>query len=223
MNNFVQVEFSLRGQTLPSDHGYALYSAIKKICSEKQVNLLNDSNLSSDTLLSTIPGVSDKNGKIYLHESSRLRLRCPEEQASQWYRLLQNQVLNIKGYSVRLIQPRLTLPQASNILKARLVVFKDTNNSLFYNPEAHVSFLSFCQRALERKEINGKAFIDSNKQGELDLKAIRIKDKNVLGYGVTIEGLNEQDSIKLQVSGLGGRKHFGCGWFYPVKGCSHAA
>jgi hypothetical protein len=34
---------------------------------------------------------------------------------------------------------------------------------------------------------------------------------------VAIEELSEQDSLKLQCHGIGGRKHFGCGWFYPTK------
>ncbi|BAW98007.1 hypothetical protein NIES970_29700 (plasmid) [[Synechococcus] sp. NIES-970] len=38
-----------------------------------------------------------------------------------------------------------------------------------------------------------------------------------MGFGVTVEGLSDEDSIKLQCLGLGGRGHFGCGWFYPKK------
>ncbi|MFN5763400.1 MAG: type I-MYXAN CRISPR-associated protein Cas6/Cmx6, partial [Pseudanabaena sp.] len=43
------------------------------------------------------------------------------------------------------------------------------------------------------------------------------KHKHIVGYGVVVEGLSDEDSIKLQSIGMGGRKHFGCGWFYPVK------
>lgn len=28
--NFLEVQFALRGRTLPADHGYSLYSALKK-------------------------------------------------------------------------------------------------------------------------------------------------------------------------------------------------
>ena len=66
--NFLEVQFSLRGQTLPADHGYALYSAIKKILQEQKIS----SDLSPQ---------------------------------------------------FRLIQPRLTLAEHSEVLKARLVVF----------------------------------------------------------------------------------------------------
>ena len=44
-----------------------------------------------------------------------------------------------------------------------------------------------------------------------------IRQKNVMGFGVVVENLNDKDSLKLQCNGLGGRKHFGCGWFYPYS------
>lgn len=81
--NFIEIQFSLRGQTLPADHGYSLYSAIKSICREKEINLLNDNNLSRDILLCSISGIPDKDGMIYLNKNSRFRFRCPSEQAPQ--------------------------------------------------------------------------------------------------------------------------------------------
>jgi CRISPR-associated protein Cas6 len=218
--NFLEVQFSLRGQTLPADHGYALYSAVKKLCQEKQASLLNENNFSTDVLLSSIPGIPNKDGLIYLNKISRFRLRCSAEQASQWYRLLQNQVLDLRGHLIRLIQPRLTLPKTSTVLKARLVTFRleqwNTQEAPFY-------FLESCQKALEKMEIEAQPFIDSNSNGDLALRGIKIREKNVLGYGVIIEGLNDKDSLKLQGYGLGGRKHFGCGWFYPAKEEADAA
>lgn len=215
--NFLEVQFSLRGQTLPADHGYALYSAIKKLCQEQQiinqVNLLYENNFSTDVLLSSIPGVPNRNGLIYLNKTSRFRLRCQAEQASIWYRLLQNQVLDIRGHLIRLIQPRLTLPKTSEVLKARLVTF---HLEQWNAQEAPFHFLESCQKALNRIEVKAQPFIDSNCEGDLALRAIKIREKNVLGYGVVIEGLNEEDSLKVQCYGLGGRKHFGCGWFYPA-------
>jgi hypothetical protein len=46
--NFLEIQFSLRGQTLPADHGFSLYSALKNLCHKQQPTLLNDNNLSSD-------------------------------------------------------------------------------------------------------------------------------------------------------------------------------
>jgi len=212
--NFLELQFSLRGKTLPADHGYALYSAIKKLLQEKPNTSLETINISSDLLLCSIPGIPNREGIIYLDSSSCLRLRCPAEQAQQWYRLLQNQVLDIRGHLIRLIQPRLTLLEHSEALRSRLVTF---HLEQWNSQEAPIHFLHSCRRALENLGIEGKVFIDSNADGDLALRALKIREKNVLGYGVVVEGLKEEDSIKLQVLGLGGRKHFGCGWFYPYK------
>ncbi|HAJ59231.1 MAG TPA: type I-MYXAN CRISPR-associated protein Cas6/Cmx6 [Cyanobacteria bacterium UBA8543] len=182
--------------------------------------VLEGEDFPSEVLLCSVPGVPDRDGMIYLNRSSRFRLRCPAEQVQEWYRLLQNTVLDVRGHLIRLVQPRLSLPQHSETLKARLVTFHlkelDNHQVPFY-------FLESCKKALDQLEINGQAFIDSNSDGDLARRTLKIKDKHVLGFGVVVEGLNAEDSIKLQCYGLGGRKHFGCGWFYPVKEVESAA
>ena len=214
--NFLEIQFALRGKTLPADHGYSLYSALKNIVSENSSKIiLEDSPVKDfppEVILSTIPGILDRQGLIYLNRSSRLRLRCPSEQAQQWYRLFQNQVLDIRGHLIRLIQPRLCLLEPSSILKARLVTFKLEKWDIH---DAPAYFLESCQKSLLNMEIQGKAFIDSNYDGDLAMRSLKIKKKNIMGFGVVVENLNDRDSLKLQCYGLGGRKHFGCGWFYP--------
>ena len=216
--NFLEIQFALRGQTLPADHGYSLYSALKNIVSEESKKIILENTRIKDfppeVILSTIPGVPDRQGLIYLNRSSRLRLRCPLEQAQQWYLLFQNQVLNIRGHLIRLVQPRLCLLEPSEVLKSRLVTFKLEKWDIH---DAPIYFLESCKKALERLEIEAQTFIDSNVDGDLAVRSLRIKKKNVMGFGVVVENLNDEDSLKLQCYGLGGRKHFGCGWFYPNK------
>jgi CRISPR-associated protein Cas6 len=212
--NFLEIQFSLRGKTLPADHGYALYSALKKISQEQQNSLLLDSNFSKEIAFCSISGIPNKEGVIYLNKASKFRLRCPAEQVQNWYRFLQNQVLDIRGHLIRPIQPKLTLIEPSNLLKARMVTFRLEQ---WNSQEAPFYFLESCKKALDNFEIKAQISIDSNKEGDLALRALKIQHKNILGYGVIVEGLNENDSIKLQCYGLGGRKHFGCGWLYPVK------
>ncbi len=227
MSNTLEVQFSLRGKTLPADHGYALYSCLKRLLKaddyspELRAKLLDEDSFAPEVLLSSIPGVPDRNGTIFLNRESRFRLRCPAAQAQYWYQGLQNRVLDLNGHMIRLIQPRLTLPRPSAVLKARLVVFKLER---WNTHEAPHYFLESCQKALAHLEIQGQVFIDSNADGDLALRALKVKDKQILGFGVVIEGLQSEDSTKLQCLGLGGRKHFGCGWFYPAeKEVSNAA
>lgn len=214
--NFLEIQFAIAGQTktLPADHGYALYSAVKQVLRESEKGLIDAAQFPEEVRLCSIAGVPNREGKIYLSPRSRLRLRCPADQVQLWYRELQNQELNIRGHRIRLVRPRLTLPEPSEAVKARMVTFKlkDVDHA-----ELPRYFLESCQKGLDRLEISGKAFIDSDLDGDLARRALRIKEKKILGYGVVVEGLSEADSIKLQWHGLGGRQHFGCGWFYPVK------
>lgn len=215
--NFLEIQFAIGGttKTLPADHGYALYSAVKQLAQKNEID-----NVPQDVKLCSIAGVPNRQGKIFLSKRSRMRLRCPADQVQTWYRLLQSQELNIRGHKIRLIRPRLTLPEPSEILKSRMVTFK---LEAIDHPEVPRYFLESCQRGLERLEIHGKAFIDSNMDGDLARKTLQVREKKVLGFGVTVEGLSEADSLKLQWHGLGGRQHFGCGWFYPYQEVQDAA
>lgn len=212
--NFLEIQFSLRGKTLPADHGYALYSAVKRSLQASGTEEL-PSDLPEEVHLSTIPGVPDRSGLIYLNRNSRFRLRCPSEQIQPWYRFLQNQVLDIRGHLIRLVQPRITLPEASETLASRLVTFK---LEAIDHVDVPRYFLESCQKGLERIAVKGKAFIPSDADGDLARRTIQVKDKKIVGYSVVVEGLSHDDSLKLQWHGLGGRQHFGCGWFYPTQG-----
>jgi CRISPR-associated protein Cas6 len=210
--NFLEIQFSLRGKTLPADHGYPMYSAVKKFLQDStDDSVLKD--LPPEVRLCTVPGIPDRAGMIYLNRGSKLRLRCPSEEVQTWYRLLQNQVLDIQGHLIRLVQPRITLPETSDKLMARLVTFK---LSAIDHADVPRYFLESCQKGLDKLEIKGKAFIPSDADGNLARRTLQVKDKKILGYGVAIEGLSPDDSLKLQWYGLGGRQHFGCGWFYPT-------
>jgi CRISPR-associated protein Cas6 len=210
MTHFLEIQFQLRGKTLPADHGYALYSAVKQLVQATDAS----GTIPQDVRLCSVPGIPDRDGLIYLHRGSRFRLRCPGEQVQPWYQLLQNQVLDIRGHLIRLIQPRLALPQPSETLKSRLVTFK---LEAIDHAEVPYYFLDSCRKGLERLEINAQASIDSTPEGDLARRTLAVKHKKILGYGVVVEGLSQEDSLKLQWHGLGGRQHFGCGWFYPAQ------
>ena len=216
--DFLEIQFVLRGKTLPADHGYALYSAVKKSLQDAGNEDL-PKDLPKDIHLCTISGIPDRAGMIYLNRGSRFRVRCPSDQMQLWYRFLQNQVFDIRGHLIRLVQPRITLPEASGTLVSRLVTFK---LDAIDHAEVPRYFLESCQKGLERLDVQGKAFIPSDPDGDLARRTVQIKDKKILGFSVVVEGLGNDDSLKLQWHGLGGRQHFGCGWFYPVREDSDA-
>ncbi len=216
--NFLEIQFGISGaaKTLPADHGYALYSAVKRVLQRED---FDPKDIPVDIKLCSVSGIPNRDGKIYLHRQSRVRVRCLPDKVQIWYRLLQNQELNIRGHKVRLVRPRLALPEASEVVRARMVTFKLERVD---HPELPHYFLDSCHRGLAQLEITGgSVFIPSDRNGNLARKTLQIKDKKIIGYALTVEGLNAEDSLKLQWHGLGGRQHFGCGWFYPYKGEGH--
>jgi CRISPR-associated protein Cas6 len=218
MSDYLEIEYHILGKSLPIDCAYALYSAIKKVVFENPdySELIVDRTLPPELAIGNISGIASPTGTIYLNSNSRLKLRCPIGYSTLVYRLLQNRQIDVLGNAIRLVRPQMKLLEPSARLRSRLVTFKfDLPTGTSVTPEY---FLLSCQRALARLEIQGTVYIDSNRQGDLARRTLRIKDKKIVGYGAVVEGLNAADSLKLQELGLGGRRHFGCGWFYPDGG-----
>jgi CRISPR-associated protein Cas6 len=78
------------------------------------------------------------------------------------------------------------------------------------------AFIEAVSRQLETLEIKGRAVIPFSTEGEIERKTIKIKRFTVVGFALAIFDLSEEDSIKLQIHGLGGKRRMGCGVFVPL-------
>jgi len=197
---YVELKFNIFGQILPSDHGYALYSTISHLYPQ-----LHEQQWLS---IQTIMGIPDGKGKIYLTEKSHLRIRVPGDMVPAVY-LLAGKALTIGKHLIRLGIPQIFMLQPASRLRSRIVVIKG-----FQEPEP---FLSAAKRQLEALGIQGRAWIPLNAEGESDRKTIKIKKYTVVGFGLEVADLSDEDSIKLQIVGCGGKRRMGCGIFVPTK------
>jgi CRISPR-associated protein Cas6 len=198
-STYIDLCFPVIGEMLPADHGYGLYSALTH---------WNESIHALEGLsIQTITGIPDKQGKIYLTERSQFRMRLPHEQIPLVYGLA-GKALTIGKHTIRLGIPQIDLLQPSANLKARIVVIKG-----YQEPE---SFLEAAQRQLTDLGINGLVKIPII-QTESSRKTIKIKRFTVVGFGLEIGDLNDEDSLLLQKIGLGGKRRMGCGVFIPTK------
>ena len=197
---YVELSFSITGQSLPADHGYGLYSAIAHLAPQiherEGVSIL------------TITGIPDRQGKIFLTERSNLRIRLPYECMPMVYHLAGKQ-LSIGSHSIRLGIPQIFMLRPADRLRARIVTIKN-----HLEPE---SFLAAAQLQLEALGIIGDAIVPLDIEGKPDRKTIKIKTYSVVGFGLEVSGLSEGDSMKLQILGLGGKHRMGCGVFVPMK------
>lgn len=197
---FVELSFGVIGETLPADHGYGLYSAIAHLCP--------DIHEQAGVSILTIPGEPDRQGKIHLSQSSHLKVRLPYEPEKLALVLpLAGQTLTIGKHSIQLTIPQIHPLRPVDKLRSRIVTIKK-----FQEPEP---FKAAAQRQLDALGIQGNLILPLNEEGEPSRKAIKIKTYSVVGFSLIVTDLNEEDSLKLQQHGLGGKHRMGCGIFTP--------
>jgi CRISPR-associated protein Cas6 len=198
---YVELSFGVIGQTLPADHGYGLYSAIAHLCS--------DIHEQEGVSIQTISGKPDGEGKIYLSRQSQLKIRLPYEPEKIALVLpLAGQQLKIGKHEIQLGIPQIFPLYPVDKLRSRIVTIKK-----FQEPEP---FKDAAQRQLDALGIQGNLLLPLNEAGEPSRKAIKIKTYSVVGFSLIVTDLNEEDSLKLQAVGLGGKHRMGCGIFNPL-------
>lgn len=195
---YIELSFGVVGQTLPADHGYGLYSAIAHLCP--------DIHEQEGISIQTISGQSDRQGKIELSRQSKLKIRLPYEPEKISLVLpLAGQSLTIGTHKIQLGIPQIFPLRPVEQLRSRIVTIKK-----FQEPEP---FQEAAQRQLNALGIQGNLVLPLNESGEPSRKAIKIKTYSVVGFSLIVTDLSDEDSIKLQQVGLGGKHRMGCGIF----------
>lgn len=200
----ITVQFPIQGNKLPADHGYSLYSAISQLKPDLH-NLSDDEKWFGIELIS---GVPFDQGLIALpNRGAHLRLRLPADKFGEVISLAGKQ-LDIDGHKIRLGIPTARPLLPARALYARIVTFK---NSLTLE-----KFLETANQDLAKKEITAILEIPNETQARTR-RIITIKGKKIVGFSLIAHGLNDEDSLKLQSTGIGGRRSMGCGIFNPIR------
>lgn len=117
--------------------------------------------------------------------------------------------LRIGKHTIRLEIPEIYLLEPAEKLRSRIVIIQGYQEA--------ESFLAAAQRQLEQLGIQAKAFIIKNHDGSPKRRSIKIKRFTVVGFGLEIINLSNEDSLTLLRYGIGGKRKMGCGVFLPVK------
>lgn len=198
----VVVQFPAQGHQLPADHGYALYSAVTR-----QLPALHGAPWLGLELLSGVPW---REGIIVLPtRGAQLRLRMPADRYAVVLPLAGKR-LDIAGHPLRLGIPIARPLQPAPSLYARCVTIKK-----FTEPEP---FLDAARRQLDTLGLSATLELPLDEQGRFRRRIIQIHGKSVVGFSLAAHGLTDEDSIRLQTHGLGGRRTMGCGHFDPISG-----
>ena len=204
--NTVDLLFPVVGRRIATDHHYALYSALTHL-----LPCLHDGSL--EYSLAPIPGVYIGQGFLACdptHSQLRLRLR-----AGDIPRVLPlaGKSLAIMGQRLCLGVPRVRVLEAAPVLFSRVVTFK--------NATQEEAFLVAARRELNGLGIGGELSIpehwDKKPERGPYRRVLRIKETRIVCFPLLVRGLRPEESLKLQETGLGGRRHMGAGLFVPAR------
>ena len=202
---YIDLVFSLTGQTLPLDKGYIVYSALSRIC--PAIHELE--NIS----IHPIAGIPEPSKQLRLTQRSKLQIRLPVDLIPSIYESLAGQTFSIGKNQFQLGIPEYNPLQSFPDLYSRLVIIRR-----FQEPQR---FLEAAKRQLERLNIQGTITLSTRANGQPQCRqlTIRKKDKTfpLRGFGVQVTDLNPEDSITLQKYGMGGKQKMMCGVFVPSR------
>lgn len=196
----IVVSLPAQGRQLPADHGYALYSAITR-----QLPALHGAPWLGIELLSGVPW---REGIIVLPvRGGQLRLRVPANRYADVLPLAGRR-LDIAGAPLRL-----GIPSARPLLPAPSLYARTVTIKKFTEPEP---FLDAARRQLDALGVSAELELPTDEQGRFRRRVVQIHGKSIVGFSLAAHGLKDEDSLKLQSLGIGGRRAMGCGLFNPI-------
>jgi CRISPR-associated endonuclease/helicase Cas3 len=202
---YIDLVFSLTGQTLPLDNGYIVYSALSRIC--PAIHELK--NIS----IHPIAGIPESSKLLRLTQCSKLQIRLPLDLIPCIYESLGGQTFTIGQNQFQLGIPEYNPLHPFPNLYSRLVIIRR-----FQEPQR---FLEAAKRQLKSLGIKGSTALTTRANGQPQCRQLTIENKTgtfaVRGFGVQVTDLNPEESITLQKYGIGGKQKMMCGVFVPSR------
>jgi CRISPR-associated protein Cas6 len=202
----VDLVFPIRGITIPRDHGYLLYAALSRAAPTLHrvdwlaVHPIGGRPLGRDTLA--------------LSRTSSVTLRLPVARIGAALPLA-GAALDVTGSRVVLGAPNIRVLSPAPSLDARLVIIKLTNMPEKADGTLDVDGLR------ERFEIEARRQLsDIGIERPLTIagrQSLAVRGRRVIGFSVRVTDLEPEESIRLQIEGIGGKRAMGCGVFRPTR------
>ena len=186
------VQFDLKGTSLPVDHGYALFLELTRLLPW----FAGEELAAIHTIHAAEPGLTE----IILNRRTKLMIRIPAARMEDARRLCGQEIL-VEGRSLAIGAAKAKPLSRHTPLFAHCV----TTGS-----DDETAFAADIIRLLDEKEIDSR-FICGRRQ------TIRTADGQVSGYSLMLHGLPVEHSILVQQQGLGSHRKIGCGVFIPHK------
>lgn len=190
--NMVDLQFELRGERMPAEHGWALYRAVAEhlpwLAEAPQVGIHSVRAAAIDA------------ATLGLSRRVRLVLRVPLARVAE-ARALEGRRLELEGSGLEVGAARERAIEPWSSLHARLAIT---------GPEEETDFLAALERLLA--EAGHALDIVPGRRASL-----ATPEGRAIGYAVLLHGVTEQASIELQERGIGTHRLYGCGILVPYR------
>lgn len=186
----IDAVFDISGSTLPASYPFALWNALVR----------HVPALALEASVGVLPlRTAASEAGMLLPKRAKLVLRLPVTHAAH-SSSLSGQRLDIEGSTLQLGSGKLRQIQPYSTLHAHLVT----------GAENEADFLQDVTTRLNELGIAGKLICGMR-------NSMQAPDRAIHGYSLVIHDLKPDDSLRLQYSGLGSDRRFGCGIFVPYK------
>lgn len=186
----IDAVFDISGETLPGTYPFALWQALTQRVPE----------IKTDDLVGVLPlRTSASASGMLLPKRAKLVLRLPAQFTAHMARL-EGQPLAVDDITLRLGNIKLRAIQPYPTLHAHLVT-GDADEATFMQ---HVS------TRLGQLGIPGKLICGMRHR-------LDAPDRIIHGYSLVVHDLKPDASLRLQYTGLGADRRYGCGIFVPYK------
>lgn len=189
--DMVDVAFSLRGGTIPADHGWQLF----RLLAERLEWLAAEPAAG----VHPIRGARAVAGAIHLGNRARLMLRLPRERTQQSFGLEGSRFDLGNGIEVGSARLRTLFPHGT--LYSQFVTVGTSDEAGF-------------QRAVE-VELQGAGVKCQVVCGKA--RRAQTQDAAIVGFSLMLHELSPEQSLSMQAAGLGAARKLGCGIFIPHK------
>lgn len=187
----VDVAFSLRGGTIPADHGWHLFRLLAE-----RLDWLADE---PDAGVHPIRGSRAVAGEIYLGARARLMLRLPQKRVEPSFAL--SGARFDLGNEVQVGSAHLRPLFAHGTLYSQFVTTGTPDEARF---QRDVS------AELEGAGIGCKIICGR-------MRRAQTQGAEIVGFSLMLHELSPEHSLSMQASGLGAERKLGCGIFVPHK------
>lgn len=192
------VQFELKGQGLPQDHGLLLYRALRELAPW----------IANEELLAIHPiqGAEVGGGRLMLNRRAKLVIRVPRERVQDILEL-SGRDFQLAGEPFRIGAGKVRPLTLHTPLYAHLVTTGSADEKAFADDII---------RLLDELKIDTR-FICGRRQALTTERGVEY------GYSLMLHGLPIEHAILIQQQGLGTNRKLGCGIFIPHKSITPVA